>query len=234
MVRLIESESTCRGKPRLDYSLLNCARNWVGWRVRLAASHHDFVANSRPIYRVHRSRDNTFFGRPRSEDNQPGTPNRSAREREEKKRNGHLSRRKRRIEEEGDRTGEISFHVPRLRFIGRHVGIEGSLKASPTVAFFRGDDGRTERIHADAKRGRGGEQAVVFLGCSSEEKGSRGTVLRIHRTISDDSAPLSPRYNNMRHGHTLNHRSTKDSADIHMVEWGPRDFNLSRFPRREY
>lgn len=159
-MRLIESESTCRGKPRLDYSLLNCARNWVGWRVRLAASHHDFVANSRPIYRVHRSRDNTFFrGRPRSEDNQPGTPNRSAREREEKKRNGHLSRRKRRIEEEGDRTGEISFHVPRLRFIGRHVGIEGSLKASPTVAFFRGDDGRTERIHADAKRGRGRERA---------------------------------------------------------------------------
>lgn len=131
MVRLIESESTCRGKPRLDYSLLNCARNWVGWRVRLAASHHDFVANSRPIYRVHRSRDNTFFGRPRSEDNQPGTPNRSAREREEKKRNGHLSRRKRRIEEEGDRTGEISFHVPRLEIHWTSRRYRGFVESEP-------------------------------------------------------------------------------------------------------
>ena len=48
---------------------------------------------------------------------------------------GHLSKRKRRIEKvEGQVRGAwISFHVPLAveRFIGRHVGIEGSLKASP-------------------------------------------------------------------------------------------------------
>lgn len=42
------------------------------------------------------------------------------------------------------------------------------MKASPTVAFFRADDGRTERIHADAERER---EEALFLGRPERRKG---------------------------------------------------------------
>lgn len=89
----------------------------------------------------------------------------------------------------------------------------------------------TERIHADAKRGRERErEQAVFLGRAKKRGPAEPYYGFTGRSRTRRHYRLA---NNMRHGHTLNH-GTKDSADIHIVEWGPRDFNLSRFPRREY